>query len=51
MVLVTTEIYATEGQDVARIDAPGLFLRAYMDKEVIVILENKMVDKMLKIDR
>ena len=50
-VLITTEIYATEGQDVAVIDTPGAFLTADTDKGVIVILEKKMVDAMLEIDR
>ena len=44
-VLITAAIDAAEGRDVAVIDAPGAFLTADMDKEVIIILENKMVDK------
>ena len=38
LVLITIEIDATEGRDVAVIDAPGASMTAYMDKEVIVIL-------------
>ena len=33
------------------IDAPGAFLTADMDEEVIVILENEIVDAMLEIDK
>ena len=51
MILITTSIDATEGRYVAVIDAPGAFLIADMDKEVIVILENEMVDAMLEIDK
>ena len=40
LVLFTSAIDATECQDVAVIDAPGAFLTADMDEEVIVILEN-----------
>ena len=50
-VLITTDIYPSEGQDVAVIDAPGAFLTADMDEEVKLILENEMVDAMLEIDR
>ena len=50
-VLITAAIDMTEGRDVAVIDAPGAFLTSDMDKEVIVILENKMVDAMLEIDK
>ena len=51
LVLVTAEIDATEGQDVAVIDTPGAFLTTYMDKEVIVILEDEMFDTMLEINK
>ena len=51
MVLITAEIDTKEGRDVAVIDAPGAFLAADMDQEVIIILDNKMVDTMLGIDR
>ena len=51
LVLITTEINSAEVRDIAMIDAPGAFLTAHMDKEVIVILENDMVDAMLEIDR
>ena len=51
MILITTAIDATEGRDFAVIGAPGAFLTADMDKEVIVILENEMVDAMLEIDK
>ena len=50
-VLINSAIDATEGQDVAVIDAPGAFLTADMDEEVMVVLENEMVDAMLEIDR
>ena len=40
LVLITTAISATEGQDVAVIDAAGAFLTADMDEKVIVISEN-----------
>ena len=50
-VLNTKEIDATEGQDLAVIDAPGAFLTSDIDKEVIVILENEMVYTMLEIDK
>ena len=40
LVLVTAAIDAIEVWDVAVIDAPGAFLMANMDEEVIVILEN-----------
>ena len=33
------------------IDAPGTFLEADMDEELIAILENKMVNAMLEIDK
>ena len=33
------------------IDAPGAFLTADMDEEVILILENEMVDAVLEIDK
>ena len=46
-----TAIDATEVRDVAVIDAPGAFLKTEMDKEVIIILENEMVDAMLEIDK
>ena len=49
--LITAAIDFTEGRDVSVIDAPGAFLTADMDKEVILILENEMVDVMLEIDR
>ena len=45
LVLITVAIDTTEGRDVAVMEAPGAFLTADMDKEVIIILENKMVDK------
>ena len=48
--LIPAAINATEGQDIAIIDAPGAFLTTDMDVEVIVILEN-MVDRMLEIDK
>ena len=51
LVLITAEIDVTEGQGVSAIDAPGSFLTADIDEEVILILENKMVDAMLEIDR
>ena len=51
LVFITAEINATEVRDVAVIDAPGSFLTADIDKEVIVILENEMVDVMLEIDK
>ena len=51
LILITTAINATEGQDVAVIDAPGAFLKADMDEEVIIIIENEMVDAMLEINK
>ena len=48
--LITATIDATENRDVSVIYAPGAFLTADMDEEVIVRLENKMVDAMLEID-
>ena len=51
LVLITAVIYATEGRVVAVIEAPGVFLTAYMDEEVIVILENEMVYAMLEINK
>ena len=50
-VLITEAIDASEGQDVDVIDAPGTFLAADMDEEVIVILEKEMVNAMLETDR
>ena len=47
LVLITTAINATEGWDIAVIDAPGAFLTAEMEKEVIIILENEMAAAML----
>ena len=49
--LVTAEMYTKEVWDVYVINAPGAFLTADMDKEVIVILENEMVDAMLEINK
>ena len=49
LVLITSVIEAAEGRHVAVIDAPRAFLKADMDKEVIVILEKEMVDPMLEI--
>ena len=51
LVLITAAIDAAEGWDVSMIDAPGSFLTADMDEEVIVILDNNMVDAVLEIDR
>ena len=51
MVRINVEIDAEEGQDVTAIDAPGAFLPDDIDKYVIVILENEMVDAMLDIDK
>ena len=51
LVLVTAAIDATDFRDVAVIYAPGAFLTADMDEEVVVLLENGMVDVMLDIDR
>ena len=50
LVLITAAIDVTENQDVAVIDAPGVFLLEDTYEEVIVILENKIVDAMLEID-
>ena len=50
LVLIITSIEATEGRDVAVIDAPGELLTADMEEEVIFIIENKMVNAMLEID-
>ena len=50
-VLVTAAINEIEGRDVAVIETPGAFLTADMDKEVIVILENEMVNAMLETDK
>ena len=49
--LITTAIDATEGRGVAVIETLGSLLTSNMDKEVIVILENDMVDTMFEIDR
>ena len=49
--LNTAAIDAEEGRDVSVIDAPGAFLTADMDEDVIVILENEMVSAMLEIDK
>ena len=51
LVLFTIAMNATEVQDVDMIDAPGAFLTAGMDEEVVIILENEMVDAILEIDR
>ena len=51
LVLTTTAINTTEGQDVAAIDVPGAFLAADMGKEVIAILEKEMVNVMLETDK
>ena len=40
-VLITEAIYATEDRAVAVIDAPGAFLTADTDEEVIIVLEKK----------
>ena len=52
-VLITAVIEATEGRDVAVIDAPGAFLTAKQEdkEEIIVILKNEMVDTMSDIGR
>ena len=50
-VLIAAGIYATEGRGVSVIDAPGAFLMADMDEEVMVILENEMVDAIFEIDK
>ena len=50
MVLIIVAMDTTENQDVTVIYAPGAFLTADMDKDVIMILENEMVDTMLEID-
>ena len=50
-VLINAAMDAMEGRYVAVIDAPGAFLTANMDEEVIVNIKNKMVDAMLEIDK
>ena len=49
--LITAEIDTAQGQDVSVMDTPRAFLTADMEKEAILILENKMVDVMLETDR
>ena len=50
-VLITAAIDEIEVLSVAVINAPGVFLAADMEKEVIVVLEKNMVDAMLEINR
>ena len=47
---LTAMIDALEGQDVAIIDAPGVFMQADMDELVHVRFTGKMVDLLLEVD-
>ena len=50
MVPIIVAMDTTENQDITVIYAPGALLTADMDKDVIMILENEMVDTMIEID-
>ena len=46
-VLITAIVDAYEGRYVAVVDNPGVFLSAYMDKEVIMTLRGQLVELMV----
>jgi hypothetical protein len=46
--LITSTIDALEGRDVTIVDVPGTFLTVDMDEEVIMCLQGKIVELMVK---
>ena len=48
--LITAAVDAHEGKNVAIIDIPGAFLQAENDKFVVMLLQGKLAEMMVKID-
>ena len=48
--MITSAIDATENRDVAVVDAPGAFLTAPMDEEVIGVLDGPLAGVMKSVD-
>jgi hypothetical protein len=47
-VMITAEVEAHDGRDVAVVDAPGAFLSAYMDEEVLMTSRGRLAELMVK---
>ena len=47
--IITTDVDAHEGRDVARMDIPGAFLHTINDEHIIMLLKGKVVELLVQL--